>query len=78
MKVLIARVNESLFDGEAYSLRAPGLAGELTVLADHMPLVTPLKPGTVYLREEKDAKEQEFSVTGGVLEVHSEGVTVLL
>jgi F-type H+-transporting ATPase subunit epsilon len=78
MHVLIARVNETLFDGDAYSLRAPGEAGELTVLAEHMPLVTPLKEGIVYLRSIKDEKEQEFSVKTGVLEVHKEGVTVLL
>ena len=78
MRVLIAKVNETLFDGDAYSARVPGSAGEMTILAEHMPLVTPLKPGTIYVRAVKDAPEQEFPVITGVLEVHGGGVTILL
>ena len=78
MKLLIAKVNETLFDGDTYSVRAPGEAGEMTILAEHMPLVSPLKPGTIYVRKEKDAPEQEFATTAGVLEVHGGGVTILL
>jgi F-type H+-transporting ATPase subunit epsilon len=78
MKLLIAKVNETLFDGDAYSARVPGSAGEMTILAEHMPLVTPLKAGTIYVRATKDAAEQEFVVTTGVVEVHGGGVTVLL
>ncbi|HET9641256.1 MAG TPA: F0F1 ATP synthase subunit epsilon, partial [Candidatus Paceibacterota bacterium] len=47
MHVVIAKVNESYFDGEAESVTLPGAEGELTILADHMPLVTTLKKGTV-------------------------------
>jgi F0F1-type ATP synthase epsilon subunit len=50
----------------------------MTILAEHMPLVTPLKAGTIYVRATKDAAEQEFVVTTGVVEVHGGGVTVLL
>lgn len=78
MHVLVAKVNETYFDGDAYSVRVPGAAGEMTILGHHMPLVTPLKGGVVYVRKEKDAQEQEFPVTAGVLEVHGGGVTVLL
>jgi len=78
MHLLIAKVNETLYEAEAYSVRAPGAAGEMTILSEHMPLVTPLKPGVIYVRKEKDAIEQEFIVTAGILEVHKSGVTVLL
>ena len=78
MKLLIAKVNETLFDGEAYSLTAPGTAGELTVLKDHMPLVTTLKTGVISVRETKDGSPKEFSVETGVLEVTTKGATVLL
>ncbi len=78
MKLLIAKVNETLYDADAYSVRVPGAAGEMTILSEHMPLVTPLKGGVIYVRAEKDAAEQEFKVTTGVLEVHGGGVTILL
>lgn len=78
MKLLIAKVNETLFDGDAYSVRVPGSAGEMTILAAHMPLVTPLKAGTIYVRETRDALEKEFEVTSGVLEVNPDSVAVLV
>ncbi|MDO8548229.1 MAG: hypothetical protein Q7R71_00985 [bacterium] len=76
MKVVIAKVDENLFDGEADALTAPGSAGEMTVLHGHMPLVTTLKKGTlmVHLGEEK----KEFPVESGVMEVRHDGVTVIL
>ncbi|MEK7547166.1 MAG: hypothetical protein AAB536_03250 [Patescibacteria group bacterium] len=76
MRVIIAKVDETYFDGEADSLTAPGADGEMTILSKHMPLVTTLKPGTVIVRTAKDTKE--FPIDGGVLEVRQEGATVIL
>lgn len=78
MNVLVAKVNEIIFQGDAYSITAPGSEGELTILGEHMPLVTVLKPGFVRIRVTKDAEVQEIETTGGVLEVTREGATVLL
>jgi len=76
MKVIIAKVDENLFDGEAESLTVPGSAGEMTVLGEHMPIVTTLKAGTVTVRS-KDG-DKTFDITGGVLEVRRDGATVIL
>ena len=76
MKLVIAKVDENLFDGEADSLVAPGSDGEMTVLHGHMPLVTTLKPGTLTVHIGKE--EKKFEVTGGVMEVRSDGATVIL
>ena len=78
MHVLIAKVDETLYDGEAYSLTVPGTEGEMTVLSRHMPLITTLKPGTLRLRESKDADPKQFPVQTGVLEINHESVTVIL
>lgn len=77
MRVVIARVDETLFDGEALSLTVPATSGDMTVLSHHMPLVTTLKPGTVFVRV-TDAETKEFSVDNGVLEVRADGATVIL
>lgn len=76
MKVVIAKVDENLFDGEANALTAPGSAGEMTVLHGHMPLVTTLRKGTltVHLGEQS----RKFPVDGGVMEVRHDGATVIL
>ncbi|MES2202773.1 MAG: hypothetical protein V4474_00370 [Patescibacteria group bacterium] len=84
MHVVIAKVNEVLYDGEADSLTVLGAAGEMTILGHHEPLITTLKPGTITVRlahratAEGGASEQTFAVQSGVLEVRSEGATVLL
>ncbi len=78
MNVLVAKVNEIIFQGDAYSVTAPGSEGVVTILGEHMPLVTVLKPGFVRIRVTKDAEVQKIETTGGVLEVTREGATVLL
>ncbi|MBC7836568.1 F0F1 ATP synthase subunit epsilon, partial [Acetobacteraceae bacterium] len=50
MHVTIARVDELLYDGEARSLTVPGSAGEMTLLSEHEPLISTLKPGLITVR----------------------------
>jgi F-type H+-transporting ATPase subunit epsilon len=76
MKVVIAKVDENLYDGEAVSVTLPGVQGEMTVLANHEPLITSLKAGTIVVRDLGD--EKTFAIESGVLEVRHEGVTVIL
>ncbi len=78
MKVVIAKVTEVYFEGEAYSLTVPGTEGVLTVLGHHEPLVTTLKAGDIVIKEAPNTKGQVFSITSGILEVHAQGATVLL
>lgn len=77
MNIHIAKINGVLWDGEADAITAPGTEGELTVLHDHMPLVTNLKEGRLVV---KKGGEEVFvhEVDHGVLEVTGESVTVLL
>ena len=78
MHLVIAKVDEVFYNGEAYSLTAPGMDGEMTILGSHMPLVTTLKPGELVVREQPGAEPKIFSVTSGVLEVRHDGATVIL
>ena len=54
---------------------APGSLGELGILPNHAPLITSLVPGE--LRVKADNGVEEYFVSGGFLEVHSDEVTVL-
>jgi F-type H+-transporting ATPase subunit epsilon len=78
MHVVIAKVDEVFFDGEAYSLTVPGSEGQMTVLGEHMPLVTTLKAGDIILREERGGESRVFQIESGVLEVRRDGATVIL
>jgi F-type H+-transporting ATPase subunit epsilon len=79
MHITIAKVDETYFDGEAESLTVPGTGGELTIMGNHMPLITTLKEGSIVVRDKSlSAGRQEFPIQGGVLEVRAEGATVLL
>jgi F-type H+-transporting ATPase subunit epsilon len=78
MHLVIAKVDEIFFDGEAYSLTAPGSEGEMTVLAEHEPLVTTLKKGELVVHEAAGSQPKKFSVESGVLEVRRDGATVIL
>ena len=77
MKVVIAKVDEVLFEGEARSLTVPGSEGEMTVLARHMPLITTLREGTIVVREPNE-QEHTFRITSGILEVNPQSATVIL
>ncbi len=60
---------------EADFVRAPGLAGELGVLPNHIPLMTPLRTGEVLVRN--DNREEFLFVAGGFLEVLPDKVVIL-
>lgn len=79
MHIVIAKVDEVLFEGEATSMTVPGAEGEMTLLGHHEPLISTLKPGTIVVHDARlPAGRQEFPIEGGVLEVRSDGATVIL
>lgn len=76
MRVVIARVHENMFAGDALSLAVPTTSGDVVILPHHEPYVATLKHGTVTVTDAAGA--HSFDVEGGVLEVSNNQVTVLL
>jgi F-type H+-transporting ATPase subunit epsilon len=74
--VSIASISESHFSGIADSLTVPGVAGEMTILANHEPIITALRPGNVVVKIGTEKKS--YPVTRGVLEVSNSAANVLL
>ena len=64
-----------LFSGEVESVVAPGVEGEFTVLKDHAPFMTTLKPGWVHIKGA--GKDQNLFVRGGFADVAPSGCTIL-
>jgi F-type H+-transporting ATPase subunit epsilon len=65
-----------LFTGEVEAVVVPGLEGDFTVLKDHAPLMSVLKPGIVEIDETASVKTRLF-VLGGFADVSPRGLTIL-
>lgn len=76
-RLVITSVSGALFDGEAVSATMPASSGEMTILADHEPLITTLKAGNIAVKV-PEGQSQEFPIENGVVECASNKVTVLL
>lgn len=61
---------------EIYQVTVPTASGEITVLPDHIPLASVLKPGVLEIRTTKHETEI-ISVSGGFLEVLRDKIVVL-
>ncbi|MAZ67716.1 hypothetical protein CL652_03030 [bacterium] len=72
----IVTVAEPIFDGEAFELHCRGVGGEMSVLANHEPFITPLDPCTLRVTTTLGEKK-EFPINGGVLEVADNKAVVL-
>jgi F-type H+-transporting ATPase subunit epsilon len=76
MKVEILTPDKSLFQGEAEVLTLPGIEGSFQILDRHAPMIANLKAGTVVVKQAQ--KSQTFEVNGGLVEVLSNKVIVLV
>ncbi|QGM47542.1 F0F1 ATP synthase subunit epsilon [Methylocystis heyeri] len=64
-----------LFSGAVESVVAPGADGQFTVLKDHAPLMTTLRPGVVVISGA--GKTEKLFVRGGFADVGASGFTIL-
>lgn len=72
----IVSAEEEIFHGEATLVVATGVLGELGIAPKHAPLITRLKPGKVVVTT-PSGEHLDFAISGGILEVQPEVVTVL-
>lgn len=72
----IVSAEAEIFSGVVEMVVATGELGELGIAPRHAPLITRLKPGQVRVKL-PGGEEQFFYVSGGILEVQPQVVTVL-
>lgn len=75
LKVEIVSPERLVMGASADSVSVPGTDGYFTVMGDHAPLMTTLKPGFVTVTENGSATT--FFVRGGFADVSPEGLTIL-
>lgn len=71
MELKIYSLDGIKFDGPVSQVSLPTEAGEITVLKNHIPLITVLKKGLVKIGKES------FQIEGGVAEIDGGKVVVL-
>ncbi len=77
MHVEVVSAEAEMFSGEVEFFVAPGMSGELGIYPKHAPLLTKLKPGSVRMKIPGQAEERLIFVSGGMLEVQPDRITVL-
>ncbi len=73
----VVSAEEAIFSGLAEMIVVPGQMGELGIYPRHAPLLTRIKPGSVRLRLPNQTEDMLIYVSGGMLEVQPNIVTVL-
>jgi|SRR6185503_18863391 F-type H+-transporting ATPase subunit epsilon len=77
LHVDIVSAEQQIYSGEAQRIIAPGEAGELGILPEHIPLLTRVKPGVLRILPAEGGEEEIIYVSGGMMEVQPDRVTVL-
>ena len=76
MELDIVSAKASIFNGAVTKVVVTGKVGELGIYPGHTALITALKPGQL-IATFADGKEEVFYLSGGMLEVQPDTITVL-
>lgn len=74
----VAKVGETLFEGEAISATLPGTEGVFQILAEHEAFVSELKKGEMQIVAADETKQHLEIPQGGIAEVSRNQATILL
>lgn len=74
----IKNLDAELFNGEVVSATVPTTAGEITILANHAPLISHVTTGVITLVTDEDKNTQEISVNEGIIHVKKSGVVEVM
>ncbi len=77
MKVFILTPQKTLYEGEAKTIKLPGVTGQFEILDRHAPIVSALSKGIVSLTDLQGQK-QNFKISKGFVEVMKNEVNVLV
>ncbi|MCC6161315.1 MAG: F0F1 ATP synthase subunit epsilon [Nitrosomonas sp.] len=72
----IVSAEESIYSGPAEFIVAPAMMGEVGVYPQHTPMLTRIKSGVVKIKAPLK-EDEEIYVSGGMLEVQPDVVTIL-
>jgi F-type H+-transporting ATPase subunit epsilon len=76
LKLNVVSVEAEIYSGEAVKVSVPAAMGEIGILPRHTPLITMLRAGEVRIFS-GDGKQVLIYVSGGMLEIQPQVVTIL-
>lgn len=71
----ITTPEKTIYKEDVEEIIVPTTSGEITILPNHIPLLTRINPGELTIK--KSGKNSHFAITGGFLEVSKSGVNIL-
>ncbi|MEY4927186.1 MAG: synthase subunit epsilon [Bacteroidota bacterium] len=74
MNLIILSPEKEMFNGEATSVKVPGLAGQFEVLNNHAPIISALSAGEI--RVLNGSERTTYPVNGGFIEVLHNRVSI--
>lgn len=77
MQVEVVSNEQNIYSGEASFVVVPTLTGELGIYPRHEPIMSLVRPGVLRLTLPDQAEEILVAVSGGLLEVQPDKLTVL-
>ncbi len=77
MRVEVVSNKQNIFSGEASFVVVPTIQGELGIYPRHEPIMSLVRPGALRLQVPGQAEEVLVAISGGVLEVQPDKLTVL-
>lgn len=77
MRVEIVSNEQNIYSGEAKFVVVPTQTGELGIYPRHMPIMNLVRPGTVRITVPNQDQEVLLAVSGGLLEVRPDKLTIL-
>ncbi|MDO4641871.1 MAG: F0F1 ATP synthase subunit epsilon [Neisseria sp.] len=77
MQVEVVSNEDSIFSGEASFVVVPTQTGELGIYPRHEPVMSLVRPGALRLQVPGQSEEVLVAVSGGVLEVQPNKITIL-
>ena len=76
LKLKIVSPEKVLFDGEAESVKVPGMLGGMEILQNHAPLLSVLSEGVVEYNTPSGT--ESFKINGGFVEVQKNTVSLCI
>lgn len=76
IKLKIATQERLVEERDIIKITIPTTSGVITILPDHVPIISTLNPGLLLVAME-DKKQEELVVSGGFLELHDNELTIL-
>ena len=73
----IISAESKVFEGKVENILVPGMVGDFLVLANHAPCISSIRPGFLEFSEGTSDKQKYF-VSGGIVEVINNMVSVLV